>query len=167
MNYFKKKLIKIILFIALPFLFLSCSDNTGTKLPDFTATTLTGKVIHSKDLKGKVIVLKIWATWCGSCVVEIPQLNSLVEKYKNDSTIVFLAITDDSKTKIEKFLLDRPFAYQHIVDAKVLKNIFQPGLSKEIPQHIVVDKALNIVFDVSGESSTIAEQLSAKIEQLK
>ncbi len=152
--------------IALLFL-LGCSDNSGKKLPEFNAETLSGKYIHSSELKGKIVVLKVWATWCGSCVKEIPQLNALVDRYKNDSTIVFIAITDDSKEEIERFLVKRPFNYQHITDAKTLKDIFQPGIRKEIPKHLVVDRDLNIVLDISGESVTIAQILSDKIEQLK
>lgn len=156
------------IFFFVVFLFLvGCSDNTGDKLPEFTATTLSGKVIHSKELKGKIVVLKVWATWCGPCILEIPSLNNLVEKYKNDSSVVFIAITDDTKEKIEHFLKDRPFAYQQIVDAKDLKLLFQPGLRKEIPKHIIVDKDLTIVLDLSGGSADIAEILSTKIEQLK
>jgi len=146
---------------------LGCSDNSGKKLPDFNAVTLSGKTIHSSELKGKVIVLKVWATWCGSCVKEIPQLNGLVDRYKNDSSIVFLAITDDSKEEIGRFLVKRPFNYQHITDARALKDIFQPGIRKEIPKHMVVDRDMNIVLDIAGESPTIAQVLSDKIEQLK
>ncbi len=158
-----KRILLLAFFISL----WGCSDNTGNKLPDFTATTLSGNTIRSKELKGKIVVVKIWATWCGSCVKEIPQLNTLVEKYKNDSSIVFISITDDTKEKIERFLIDRPFAYQHITGAKDLKNTFQPGITKEIPKHMIVDRDMNIVLDISGESPNIAEILAIKIEQLK
>ena len=158
---------KVVVLLAFILIICGCSDNTGDKLPEFTATTLSGKTINSKDLKGKVVVLKIWATWCGSCITEIPQLNELVEKYKNDSSIVFIAITDDKKEKIERFLVDRPFSYQQITDAATLKNIFQPGLSKEIPKHIVVDKNSTIVFDASGGAPNIGDIIATKIEQLK
>ena len=160
-------ILKRIFLLAILATLIGCSNNTGNKLPEFTAVTLSGKTISSSELKGKIVVMKIWATWCGPCIIEIPSLNNLVEKYKNDSSIVFIAITDDSKEKIEKFLADRPFSYQQIVDAKNLKLLFQPGLRKEIPKHMIVDRDMNIVLDVSGESSTISELLSNKIEQLK
>jgi thiol-disulfide isomerase/thioredoxin len=156
----------IIGLLAVLFL-LGCSDNSGKKLPEFNARALSGKYIHFSELKGKIVVLKLWATWCGSCVKEIPELNAMVDRYKNDSSIVFIAITDDSKEVIERFLVKRPFNYQHITDAKALKNIFQPGFRKEIPKHMVVDRDMNIVLDISGESATIAQLLSDKIEQLK
>ncbi len=155
------------IYLAFVLIIVGCSDNTGTKLPVFTATTLSGDTIRSEDLKGKIVVLKVWATWCGPCIIEIPSLNDLVDKYKGDSSIVFIAITDDTKEKIKGFLIDRPFSYQQIVDAKELKLLFQPGLRKEIPKHMIVDRDMNIVLDLSGSNSNIFETLSAKIDQLK
>ncbi|HWZ21436.1 MAG TPA: TlpA disulfide reductase family protein [Cytophagaceae bacterium] len=167
MHLLRSTILKCISLVVVAVFLCGCSDNTGKKLPEFTATTLSGKTINSKDLKGKIVVLKIWATWCGPCVLEIPSLNGVVDKYKNDSSIVFIAITDDTKGKIEHFLKDRPFAYQQIADAKNLKLLFQPGLRKEIPKHIIVDRDMNIVLDLSGGSENIAEIISTKIEQLK
>lgn len=158
---------RALIYVSLIFLMLSCSDNTGNKLPAFTAYTLSGKKIDTKHLAGKIVVIKIWATWCGSCVKEIPDLNALVEKYKNDSSIVFLSITEDNREKIELFLTKRPFAYEHITDAKKLQDRFYGGLSQEIPKHLVVDKNGNIVFDKSGELPNIALLLSTKIDEIK
>jgi peroxiredoxin len=152
---------------VLSVLMLGCSNNAGKKVPEFTAQTLSGKTISSSELKGKIVVIKIWATWCGSCISEIPQLNQLVEKYKNDTNVVFLAITDDKQEKIEAFLKRVPFDYQQIVDRKDIKLQFQPGMRKEIPKHMIVDQNLNIVFDESGDISNIAQALSEKIEVLK
>ena len=149
------------------FVFIGCSNNEGKKLPDFIATTLTGKTIKSQELNGKIVVIKIWATWCGSCIVEIPQLNKLVEKYQQDTSIVFLAITDDNAEKIQNFLARISLKYDHITDAKALKEIFQPGIRKEIPEHMVIDREGNIVFDISGESEKIGKVLSDKIEEVK
>ena len=130
-------------------------------------TTLTGKTIKSEELKGKIVVINIWATWCGSCIAEIPQLNKLAEKYQHDSSIVFLAITDEGEEKVQKFLKQMPLKYNHITDAKELKEIFQPGIRKEIPEHMVIDRDRNIVFDMSGGSEKTGEILSGKMEELK
>lgn len=151
----------------LSILMLGCSNNAGKKVPEFTAQTLSGTSINSSELKGKIVVIKVWATWCGSCISEIPQLNQLVEKYKNDTSVVFLAITDDKQEKIEAFLKRVPFDYEQIVDRKDIKLQFQPGMRKEIPKHMIVDQNLNIVLDESGEISNIAQVLAAKIEALK
>lgn len=145
---------------------VGCSK-VGRTLPLIDKTTIAGKHITHESLRGKITVIKIWATWCGPCLAEIPELNELVELYKNDSNVVFLAITDDSHKKIADFLQNREFNYQHITDAKDLKNALQPGLIKYIPQHIVVDQNLNIIFDESEPRGSIKDTLLAVIKQLR
>ena len=56
-----------------------------------------------EKLKGKVVVIEFWATWCGSCIGEIPHLNQLADQLSNEP-IVFVAITDDSEERLRGFL---------------------------------------------------------------
>ena len=158
---------RIIITLITALLLVSCSNNKGKQFPDFTATTLEGKTIDPAALEGKTVVVKIWATWCGDCIREIDELNTLVDKYKGDTSVVFLAITDDSYQKIEKFIEKKPFNYQHITDSKDLKLLFQRGIIKEIPEHLVIDKQGNIIADISGPQSGIADMLESKIEETK
>jgi thiol-disulfide isomerase/thioredoxin len=147
--------------------FFACSNDTKKHLPDIEASTLDGTLINNKSFEGKTVVIKVWATWCGTCVAEIPQLNSLVEKYKNDTSIIFLSITDDKRERIEQFLASRPFNYQHITDAKKLKSKFYSGLIEEIPKHIVVSPDGNIIFEHSGGMQNIHQAINEKIEFIK
>ncbi len=81
---------------------------------------IDGTTISSADLENKVIVVNLWGTWCKPCVQELPDLNELYAKYKNDHRIVFLAIAEpkiDSPEKIKKFLETRSFDFKHIVPA--------------------------------------------------
>ena len=54
----------------------------GTAAPEFTAQTLTGRQLSTKDLQGKVIVLTFWSTRCEICHVEMPKLNQVAERYR-------------------------------------------------------------------------------------
>lgn len=152
--------------LLLIFLFAGSCTNVGNKLYKFEAATLSGKKISDESLKGKITVIKIWATWCGPCVMEIPHLNELEKKYHSDTNIVFLAITDDSSEKIRNFLSSHQFAYEHVTDARKLKHLFQRGPVKTIPEHIVIDPELNIVFDESGSSPDIAAKLDSVISEI-
>jgi uncharacterized protein (TIGR03435 family) len=60
-------------------------------------------------LTGKVIVLEMWATWCGPCVRAIPHLNELAEKFR-DRPVVFLSVTDEEQPVVEAFLKNRPIS---------------------------------------------------------
>src|SRR6185312_613814 len=55
----------------------------GSEAPDFTVADLNGKMYKLSDLKGKTVVLNFWFTTCAPCVTEMPELNRLIEKYKN------------------------------------------------------------------------------------
>lgn len=156
---------KILLLLGL-LVFVSCSDKVGEKLPEFKQKTLTGNILTQHDLKGKITVINIWATWCEPCIEEIPQLNNLVEQYKQNPEIVFLAITDDEPVKIESFLSKKAFKYQHIAGAEKFIKKLQGGFLSTRPQHIVIDKDLTIVYDAVGASSSVGKNIKTEIDKL-
>src|SRR2546426_44920 len=57
-------------------------DLIGTPAPEFDLAQVFGSSIRSEDLRGQAVVLDLWATWCGPCLDEIPNLNALAGKYK-------------------------------------------------------------------------------------
>ncbi len=76
-------------------------------VPQFEAQSVDGKKISTKDLKGQVVILNFWASWCGPCIEEVPSLIKLVEEFKGQ--IHLLAISGDSnKEDIEIFLKSFP-----------------------------------------------------------
>jgi thiol-disulfide isomerase/thioredoxin len=81
---------------------------------------IDGNTISSADLENKVIVVNLWGTWCKPCIQELPDLNDIYAKYKDDHRIMFFAIAEprmDSPEKIMKFLEKRSFEFQHIIPA--------------------------------------------------
>lgn len=60
-----------------------------------------------EELKGKVVILEFWATWCEPCVEALPRLNALAEKYK-DKPVVFISVTDEPGDKVARFLKTTP-----------------------------------------------------------
>jgi thiol-disulfide isomerase/thioredoxin len=72
--------------------------------PDFKVTTLEGKPLSLADYKSKVILLNFWATWCGPCRAEIPDLVELQSKYKDQLQIIGLVVDDDDQEAIKKFV---------------------------------------------------------------
>jgi len=72
--------------------------------PEFKLTGLDGKPVILADFRGKVILLNFWATWCGPCRAEIPDLVELQDKYKERMQIIGLAVDDDDREAVQKFV---------------------------------------------------------------
>lgn len=110
----------------------------GTIFPKFDLKDLNGVEYTNENTKGKTVVLKCWFIACAPCVAEFPQLNELVEKYKNRDDIVFVSLAFDSKEKLESFLLKKPFRYAVVPDQKQF--LFYNLDIKSYPTHIIIDK---------------------------
>jgi len=133
------------------------------KAPSFVVEDLSGKRIKLEDYKGKVVVLNFWATWCGPCRREIPNLNNLVEKYKDRKDIVFIAITNDQEVRVTNFLANNPFNYLIAFDRS---DAYEKYNVKAIPTHVIIDKNGYINTRIVGSLPRMDEVLSKKIEKL-
>lgn len=156
---------------TLPFLILlltivSCS-NLNDPLPDFEVTSIEGATITDKDFEGKILVINIWATWCGPCVQELPELNKVVKHFENDEEIAFLAISDESNEKVARLLNRYPFLYQQVAEAKLLKHKLHPSLVKSIPFHVIIGKDGDTKLEYTGSKPNMSEFLISEIEKVK
>lgn len=112
----------------------------GKPFPSLTVKSLKGDSVSIKDYIGKYIVINWWATHCGPCIQEIPGLNSLVEKYKSNSDVVFLAIAFDEKEGLENFLNSKKFNYMQTLGDTETTKLFGDSYPKNIivnPQGII------------------------------
>ncbi len=88
----------------------------GKPAPDFRTTTFDGKVVTLKDLKGKVILINFWATWCGPCKTELPLLDAYY-KVRKDAGYSALAVTTEDSIPREDLgrlarAMNMPMAYR-------------------------------------------------------
>jgi peroxiredoxin len=88
----------------------------GQMAPDFTFT-LDGKPAKLSDLRGKVVVLNFWATWCPPCRAEMPSMEALYQAYRNQG-LVILAISSDraGRSVVESFVQDRGVTFPILLD---------------------------------------------------
>ena len=102
------------------------ADDAQRQQASFTLTDLQGKSWTLKDLKGKVVLVNFWATWCPPCKKEMPDLEALYNRFK-DQGFVILAISEDEETaKVAPFIAEQKVTYPVLFDpgAKV-NNLFQ------------------------------------------
>lgn len=148
----------------------SLAQKPGDKpaAPTLFATTLDGKNIDSADLKGKVVVLNLWFINCPNCVQEIKLLNELVDEYKDNKDVVFLAPAVSSAKELEPFLKKHPFKYQVIPSAmNIILGKFgtvdkNGQISSPFPMHFVVDRAGVITLKMEGIKGVAAVRAELK-----
>lgn len=142
--------------------------------PNFTLKDLDGNVVSLKDLKGKVIVLDFWSTWCVPCKKSFPAMQLAVNAYKNDPGVKFLFIHtwETTKTPVEdakNYIAKSDFNFQVLMD---LKNeagrnaaVEDYGVSA-IPAKFVIDKAGKIIFKLTGFTGNDADALEEISERI-
>lgn len=115
------------------------------KIPDFQLAQYSNDSTFrlSENLKGKKMLINFWATWCISCIHEIPLLESLKEKYGND--VIFVSVNAGEKTNlIDRFLKKYKFSYILLKDEN---RSFSKSIGVDsLPVTIVVDKDMNILY---------------------
>lgn len=153
--------------MLLPLFFVSACSNVGETAPGFSFKTIDGSLVNSTDLKGKIIVMNVWATWCGTCLREIPDLNRLQKKYSNDTTVVFMALCNDDKAKVQNVLNRFDFNYIQVPDASDYISRVKTRLVKTYPQNLILDDQFQIIFEATDTRMNVFETLDAQIQELK
>lgn len=83
--------------------------------PDFTLTDLTGVKWSLKDLRGKVVLVNFWATWCPPCRKEMPDMEALYQRF-GPRGLVILAISDEDSAKVQPFIAEHKYSYPILLD---------------------------------------------------
>ncbi len=131
----------------------------GERALDFIVTTIEGEHVKLSELRGKVVVLNFWFTKCGPCKLEMPDLNGLVNEFK-DKDVVFLAITFNKKEMIQQFLKSHQFNYTIAPNANDVITMY--GV-QSYPTSIVINKEGEIVLKELGYRTNIKEVLTNSI----
>jgi len=141
----------------------------GTKAPDFSLTTIDGKNFRLKDLRGKIVVLDFWASWCPDCRKDAPKIAQLWREY-GDKGVEFVGVSFDSDRKAWADCISRyQMSYTHV--SKLNRWDKKQGVSKDygvnwIPSICVIDRdgrvALSTVM-TSKVRTKLAEMTKADL----
>ena len=134
----------------------------GEPFPDFNLTTLNGDIITNEDTKGKILLVNFWFTRCRPCIMEMPEMNEMVEEFK-DEEVLFIAPTFDDTEMVTGFLSKRSFSYEIIPDVKdfcLKMNV------RSYPTHFVINAEGMIEKVVIGYSSATVSTLRKSVRKL-
>lgn len=119
----------------------------GSPAKDFEMHDRDGNLVKLSDLKGKLIYMDVWATWCGPCVGEIPHMEKLYLQYKNDPRILLISVSVDSKLDAWKKKIDEDKSEwpQYIVDGALKDKLYNEYMVTGIPRFMMFDSEGKII----------------------
>ena len=134
----------------------------GTEAPEIALNTIDGKQFTLKNLRGKYVVLDFWASWCGPCRAEMPNVKAAYEKYKGKGFNIVALSFDNKLENWTKAIEDMQMPWIHLSDLKGWKTVAgQIYGVNAIPASFLVDPNGTIIAaDLRGE------KLEAKLKEV-
>jgi thiol-disulfide isomerase/thioredoxin len=132
----------------------------------FKLTKVDGSTLEMNSLRGKVVVINFWATWCGPCLTELPLFEKTITKFKDDNDVVFLALTtDEDRDLVAPYLKQYKFNIP-VSHADFLDEFF---VITSIPTTIILDRKGQVTFRQAGYNpqADFVALLTEKIEETK
>jgi thiol-disulfide isomerase/thioredoxin len=148
--------------------------------PAWVLKDVDGNTVSSESLKGKVVVLDFWATWCGPCKRSFPAMQMAVNKFRNNPDVQFLFIhtwekgAGDATAAAKKYVEENKYPFRVLMDLKDREsgsnNVVESFGVSGIPTKFILDKNGNIRFRITGftgSDEAALEELSAMIDMVE
>lgn len=133
-------------------------------LPSLTFTTVDGKTIESADLKGKVVLLDFWASWCIPCRKSFPEIDRLSKDFASKGATVIAVNVDEQRKNADAFLLQYPHSMTVAFDSKgVSAKAFD---LQGMPSSLIIDRDGRVRFTHMGYTDKTIAQFRTEIAQL-
>ncbi len=160
------------------------SSMMNKPMPEWSMKDMNDITVNSKDLRGKMVIMDFWATWCVPCKASFPGMKLAVEKYKNDPNVVFYFVdteerTADYKAEVRKYIKDNKYPFNVLFDnmaengkatGEVFDRICKAFTISGIPQKLFVDKNGNLRFisvGYKGSATALADDIAIMVELTK
>lgn len=138
----------------------AAADLSGIRFKD-----ISGNVVDLGTLKGKVVFLNFWATWCPPCQAEMPSIQKLYAQFKDDPDFVFLLVDADSKLpEAQRFMQKKNYT---LPVYEVASNIPEQLFKGSLPTTIVFDKKGRVSFNEEGAANYAHKKFIEFMLQLK
>lgn len=136
----------------------------GAAAPEIALKTLSGEPVKLSSLKGKVVLVDFWASWCAPCRESMPFLEKLSKSYKSQGLVVLGVNIDNDVEAARKFLKDLPVSFQVVNDAQ--KQVAKAYAPPTMPSSYLIDKRGVVHVVHAGFKRADAAKLEAEIKSL-
>lgn len=134
---------------------LGVASSASRQAPDYQFTTLSGDTASLAGLRGKVVLVNFWATWCPPCRVEMPGFQRVYEDRKDEGFVVLGLSTDmRGEDQVREFLAERGITYPNAMARGSIGRDF--GGSNMLPTSYLIDRQGRIRNEVRGIFTSVA-----------
>jgi thiol-disulfide isomerase/thioredoxin len=134
--------------------------------PPFVVTTLDGQRISMDDLKGKVVLLDFWATWCGPCREALPHMQKIAKKFDGEPLVVLSVSLDQNEQKWKDFIAKNGMTWPQYFDGGFTGPISRMFAVNAIPHTFTID-ADGVLQDEQIGDSSVEGKLKKLISRAK
>ena len=135
---------------------------TGTPAPEWNLSDSHGNMVSLEELRGNVVVIDFWATWCRPCIVVMPDIQSLHEKYADQPVKIF-GVNVWESGDAAAFMLENAYTYGLLLEGDTVAEEYKVS---GIPTLYVIDQEGNIAFAQVGSSAELGLKLNEIIDRL-
>jgi len=137
---------------------------SGTPVPDFTLRSSTGKNLKLSERRGEVVMINFWATWCGPCRQEMPELERLYQKYRK-AGFVLLGVSVDDKPEAARAMAQKlNVSFPVLFDDR--KQVSRKYDVDAMPSTLLVDRNGIVRFVHRGYRAGVEKQYEEKLREL-
>jgi peroxiredoxin len=134
------------------------------KAPEFSLKDLNGRTVTLASLKGKVVLLNFWATWCPPCISEMPKFNKLYKEMKGRGLEIVAISADRSESYVKDFISKNSLEFKVLYDAD--RSVVKSYKVFSMPTTFLIDKNGIIIEKFFGEYEWTDQEIKQKIEKL-
>src|SRR5258708_8290904 len=140
---------------------MSAGSKPREAAPNFNAMTTAGEKFNNSSLKGRVVLLGFWITWCGYCLQEAPLVEQLNDEFSAKGLVVLTINVGESKKTVKKYLEQHPRKTRIVLTDDT--NLAAMFAAKSYPIYVVIDREGNIAGkqDGAGGESALRELVSS------
>jgi thiol-disulfide isomerase/thioredoxin len=143
---------------------INSSENMGMADYNFSLIDQTGKTLDVKSLKGKVIFLNFWATWCPPCIAEMPDVNELYSRMDSKKVEFLMISVDEDFEKAKHFVRKRGYSFRIYSPASGIPKIFAGNV---VPTTYVISPDGRIVVKKEGMAEYNTESFRGFISSIR
>ncbi len=135
------------------------------RAPQFELSSLSGGTVKLSDYRGKVVFINFWATWCGTCEVEMPSMEKLYQRFKNQDFEMLTISVDKDPSKIKPFMEKFNLTFPVLLDpeSEVAKQKYN---TTGVPETFIVNKEGIIVYKKIGPDDWATDEMMNAFAQL-